>query len=330
MYNDYPTVFETNIDQTFIYIIIACVLLVALLVFTFISLYKVYKKAHRSGISAIIPFYNIKVLVEIVNLPSYYFILMLIPIVNIFIYVKICFLLVKFFRRNDNFAWGLVFLPFIFYPILAFSRSEYVGINIVAMEEKSTVVEVPVIVEETPELTVHDKLDEGSKQLNISIGGGVYQNDYTKELLDVDNGQAIYKSSPQSKPVKPSVDPTKMTFVPYIEEEKEEVVSDTNTEFQSQMNEVKPVESIELIEPIETIKSSVTDSVDYTKTKIQMDNLANEIFGEVKKEVAPVSLDKPLVQPMEKQDSEFVICPKCGAQMKSSARTCFLCGNNLE
>ncbi len=321
MYNDYPTVFETNIDQTFIYIIIACILLVALLVFTLISVSKVYKKANRSGISAIIPFYNIKVLLEIVNLPSYYFILMLIPIVNIFIYVRVCFLLVKFFRRSDSFAWGLAFLPFIFYPLLAFSKSEYIGINIVAMEEKSTVVEVPVIVEENPELTVHDKLDEGSKQLNISIGGGVYQNDYTKELLDVDNKQTIYKSQPQGKQVKPNIDPSKLTFVPYIEEEVVEEPSDTNTEFQNQMYDVKPVDVVE---------SNISNSVDYTETKTQVESLASEVFGDTKTEETKISLVKPLVQPIEKQDSEFITCPKCGAQMKSSVRTCFLCGNSLD
>jgi len=322
MYNDYPTIYETFIDQTFIYYIILGVFLLALIIFTLISVSKVYKKANRSGISAWIPFYNIKILLEIVNLPSVYFVLMLIPIVNIFVYIKICFLLAKFFRRSKEYAFGLMFLPFVFYPILAFSRSEYIGINIVAMEHKSTVVEVPNIVEEKPELTVNDQLDEGSKKLNISIGGGVYQNDYTKDLLNVDNTQAIYKntndvSDSKDLSVNSNNDSLTNLFVPSIEEEIKEEPKDTNTEFQNQMYNVKPI----------TIEEEAPN-IDNNVGKTPINELANEIFGESKKEERVFSGNQPIFN--QKVDNEIVTCPKCGALVKGSAKVCFLCGQSLE
>ena len=143
------------------------------------------------------------------------------------------------------------------------------------------------------------------------------------ELLDVDNGQAIYKSQPQSKQVRSNIDPSKMNFVPYIEEEKEEEpVKDTNKEFQNQMNNVKP---------IEVDKNVIQEQVsNYEETKAQISNLASEIFGEAKKtEATNTTLEKPLVEPVEEKEFEFVVCPGCGSQINSNVKTCFVCGTRI-
>ena len=72
MYDDYPTIYETTIDQNFIYWIILGVILLILFIITLFSLGKIFKKANRSGVSAFIPFYNILVLLEITNKPKYF------------------------------------------------------------------------------------------------------------------------------------------------------------------------------------------------------------------------------------------------------------------
>jgi hypothetical protein len=38
------------------------------------------------------------------------------------------FQLAKVFGKGTGFGFGLLLLPFIFYPILAFGKSEYVGV----------------------------------------------------------------------------------------------------------------------------------------------------------------------------------------------------------
>ena len=202
MFDDYPTIYETTINENFIYWIILGVILLILLIITILSLGKIFKKANRSGISALIPFYNIVVLLEITNKPKYYFIFYLIPGINLLFHLFTMFSLARLFRKSRNFAVGLTILPFIFYPILAFSDSEYIGINLAAMEGKSTTIDVPKVVEEEEESpVVHEEQDEGSRNINISIGGGVYQKDYTNTLLQVDKKQTI--SMEPTSPNKP-------------------------------------------------------------------------------------------------------------------------------
>ena len=58
MYDDYPTVIESKVENNMIYLIILGIIFIGVLVFSLISLAKVFKKANRSGISAIIPIYN--------------------------------------------------------------------------------------------------------------------------------------------------------------------------------------------------------------------------------------------------------------------------------
>lgn len=328
MYNDYPTAYESIINQNLIYLIILAVIIIIILTITLISGSKVFKKANRSGISAIIPFYNIWILLEIVNLPKIYFVLMLIPIVNIFAYIKISFILAKLFRKSKMFAIGLIVLPFIFYPILAFSGSEYIGINIVAMEGKSNVVEIPTVVEEdNKKMTVNEEVDEKSQKLNISIGGGVYQKDYTKDLLSVDNNQAIYKAQSDNKNQKVATEntnqPQNPTFVTQIKEEvvKEES-KDINTEFQSQIYNVKPIEIV--------ATESNLIAPENINTNENVNQLNQKPFGEIEKIVEPLSNTQSTTNVSTKQDSEFITCPKCGATVKSNAKACFLCGTHLE
>lgn len=189
MYDEYSIIYETTFSNQKIlfYSIIALVALI--IIFTIISIGKVYKKASRSGISAWIPIYNLFVLLEIVNLPKIYFLFAWIPGVNIGILNKLSSL----FKKNKLFAVGLSFLPFIFFPILAFNKSEYMGINIIAMQGKSKTLDVPEVIKESDEHIVHEEQDIKSAKIDISIGGGVYEKDYTKELLDVDKEKVIEK-----------------------------------------------------------------------------------------------------------------------------------------
>lgn len=316
MYNDSQIVYETTINQNFIYYIIGAIMLLVILIITLISQIKVYKKANRSGISAIIPFYNFYILLEIVNLSKLNFILMFIPVVNLLIYVKVMFLLAKFFRKDKLFGLGLVFFPFIFYPILAFGDSEYVGINIVAMTGETSIVDSPKVVEEK-NLTINEEIDEKSQKLNISIGGGVYQKDYTKDLLKVDDDKTIYNINNNSNSLEINNNKSEPSFITSVieEEPKEEETKDISTEFQNQINGIKPL----AMSVIENNVEPIVESVPVIDNSI---NMQFEPITAQKNKDIPVSVTK--------NTSDFIDCPNCGTKIKSDAKACFLCGKTIE
>jgi hypothetical protein len=97
----------------------------ALIVFLFFCMWKVYTKAGKPGWACIVPIYNIIVLLEIVGKPWWWIILMLIPIVNIVFVIIIMNNLSKVFGHGVGFTLGLIFLSFIFIPILALGSSQY-------------------------------------------------------------------------------------------------------------------------------------------------------------------------------------------------------------
>jgi len=92
-----------------------------------VGLWKVFTKAGEPGWASIIPIYNIIVLLKIVGKPWWWILLMLIPIVNFVISIIITWRLSKVFGHGFGFFLGLVFLSWLFYPILGFGGSKYLG-----------------------------------------------------------------------------------------------------------------------------------------------------------------------------------------------------------
>ena len=89
------------------------------------SMWKIFVKAGKPGWAAIVPIYNLIVLLEISGKPVWWFLLMLIPFVNIVILAMVCIALAKNFGKGAGFGLGLLFLSPIFYPILAFGDARY-------------------------------------------------------------------------------------------------------------------------------------------------------------------------------------------------------------
>ncbi len=101
-----------------------------LMVIIIISGWKLFSKAGKPGWASIIPIYNTVVLLEIVGKPAWWVILMFIPFVNGIVSLYIAHLLSKAFGKSAGFTIGLIVLPFIFLPILAFGNSQYIGNSI--------------------------------------------------------------------------------------------------------------------------------------------------------------------------------------------------------
>ena len=92
-----------------------------------IGLWKIFSKAGKPGWAAIIPIYNVIVLLEIIGKPVWWFLLLLIPCVNIIFAVIVINRLSKSFGQGVGFTIGLIFLGFIFYPLLGFGDYTYLG-----------------------------------------------------------------------------------------------------------------------------------------------------------------------------------------------------------
>lgn len=86
---------------------------------------KVYMKAGRGWWEAIIPIYNLFILFKIIKIGAANFLWLFVPIANIIMAIKWLHKLSKKFGYGGGFTTGLFFLPFIFFPILAWGDSKY-------------------------------------------------------------------------------------------------------------------------------------------------------------------------------------------------------------
>lgn len=86
----------------------------------------VFVKAGRPGWAILIPFYNVYVTLKIARRPGWWLILLFIPIINL-IFIVIPFDIAGKFGKGVGYGLGLLFLPFIFYPVLGFGHASYRG-----------------------------------------------------------------------------------------------------------------------------------------------------------------------------------------------------------
>jgi ABC-type sulfate transport system permease subunit len=105
--------------------VVLWLLYIAVIVVMIVALWKVFTKAGKPGWAAIVPFYNYYVLLEVAGKPGWWLVLLLIPIVNIVFAILALVALAQRFGQGGGFAVGLIFLPFIFWPILAFGSAQY-------------------------------------------------------------------------------------------------------------------------------------------------------------------------------------------------------------
>jgi hypothetical protein len=103
------------------------IIYVAILGLVLASMWTIFAKAGKPGWAALIPIYNLIVLLEIVGKPWWWLLLMVIPLVNVVFAVWTYNLLSKSFGKSEGFTVGLILLSFIFLPILAFGDAQYQG-----------------------------------------------------------------------------------------------------------------------------------------------------------------------------------------------------------
>lgn len=320
MYHDYDVTYETSINEFIVPMIIGGVILFIIFIISLIALMRIFKKANRSGIYALIPIYNMIVLLEIINMSTWQVILLFIPGINFVLYAIMMYKVAKAFRKTNGFALGCVFLPFIFLPILAFSDSEYMGINKEAMLGSSVVTEVPNDFDENQEKTTTKT--ETSK-LDISIGGGVYQKDYENSLLNLDNNVTDIQKPQLSEEEKKE----HIASLLKVEAKKDEEDNySTIAGFKIDTQEEKPP-VVEEKEKTGVDLFNEINFVDVGNDNNVVEAVKNDEPASTTVEVIPTIVTNNVeTNENNSEDSDFVKCKNCGAMIKKDAARCFMCG----
>lgn len=146
MYNSYYTTTANYYDSAaaagtglaaglIIFFVIIALIGVAVAVFEVIALAKMFKKAGREGWKAIIPVYNIIVLLDIIGYKWYYIFVYCATAIPVIGSLVVCLFgltqnikLSKSFGKTTGFGIGLWLVGGIFVPIIAFNKNiKYVG-----------------------------------------------------------------------------------------------------------------------------------------------------------------------------------------------------------
>jgi hypothetical protein len=99
----------------------------AFIVVLIAATWKIFTKAGQPGWASIVPFYGNIVLLRMTGRPGWWLLLFLIPFVNVVISIIHIVEIAKSFGKGAGFTVGLIFLTPIFWPMLAFGSSRYVG-----------------------------------------------------------------------------------------------------------------------------------------------------------------------------------------------------------
>ena len=100
----------------------------AVLVLYIVSMWKIFVKAGKPGWAILVPFYNTLVELEILGRPWWFLLLIIfIPVADFVIGIILIFDMARVFGKSTGFGFGLLFLSFIFIPILAFGDAKYIG-----------------------------------------------------------------------------------------------------------------------------------------------------------------------------------------------------------
>lgn len=119
---------QTDASLSVIPLIIALVVSLAVAVFVIAAMWKVFAKAGQPGWAAIVPFYNVYVMLKVAGRPGWWLVLYFIPLVNIIISVIVSIDLAKSFGKGGAFGFfGLWLFSIVGYAMLGFGSARYRG-----------------------------------------------------------------------------------------------------------------------------------------------------------------------------------------------------------
>jgi len=105
----------------FLALLVQLVILIALVA----GIWRMFVKAGRPGWEAIVPIYNLYVMLKIAGRPGWWLILFFIPLAGIVMAFVLNIDLAKKFGKDILFGLCMTVFPFICYPVLGFSDARY-------------------------------------------------------------------------------------------------------------------------------------------------------------------------------------------------------------
>jgi hypothetical protein len=103
----------------------AFLFIIALWAILLLGMWKVFAKGGQPGWACIVPVYNVYCLIKIAGKEWWWLLLCLVPVVNFVVAIMLLVAVSRNFGKGGGFAAGLIFLPWIFYPILGFGAARY-------------------------------------------------------------------------------------------------------------------------------------------------------------------------------------------------------------
>ena len=100
---------------------------IGLTVLILASMWKIFAKMTQPGWYGIIPIFNYCVIAKQSGKDWWWGLLILVPCVGFIFQIILLNELSKLFGKGVGYTLGLIFLPFIFLPVLAFGSAEYQG-----------------------------------------------------------------------------------------------------------------------------------------------------------------------------------------------------------
>lgn len=107
------------------FVLLILLLYVAIFIFYIVTMWKIFTKAGKPGWAVLIPIYNVIVFFQIAGKPWWWIFLMLVPVLNIVIYIMAVISIARYFNKGIGFSIGLLLLPIFFWPILSFANNTY-------------------------------------------------------------------------------------------------------------------------------------------------------------------------------------------------------------
>ena len=132
----------------------------------------IYKKMGREGWEGIIPFYNLYVLCDILYGKPWNWLLLLIPTYAIYYIFKLYIDFAHAFSKKSGFGVGMVFLPYIFFPILGFGDDVY-GDGTAANNDADILTKASDFVQKGPSPRRDDAAVDKLKKLSDLYDAGV-------------------------------------------------------------------------------------------------------------------------------------------------------------
>ncbi len=111
----------TTIVWAFLVSLLVQVILYAIYV-TFFAQWWMREKAEQPGWAVFVPIYNLVSMTEIAKKPGFWVLLLFIPLVGIAFAIMLINGVSKSFGKDEGFTAGMIFLPFIFYPLIGFGK----------------------------------------------------------------------------------------------------------------------------------------------------------------------------------------------------------------